>query len=168
MSKALIQIACRQVINAASQGSFEQNVWNDSFSEFLIQIQTYNQGNKYRTWQELKEDNSKAAFNIPYKVGFSIGLYVKRLNKQMPHLQDALGKSSIPFASHEFEIVASDITNKQEHVVAITYITDVLTLCGCIGEHMILAEGDQTLSQEPVETFTLKMQPGMSIVKYKE
>lgn len=115
----------------------------------------------------MKEDNSKAAFNIPYKVGFSIGLYVKGLNKQIPHLQDTSGRHPIPFTSHEFEIVASDITNKQAHVVAITYTTDLLTLCGCIGDHMILAEGDHSLSQELVETITLKMQPGLSIVKYK-
>ncbi|MCU7548317.1 hypothetical protein OCK74_04285 [Chitinophagaceae bacterium LB-8] len=167
MPKALIQIAYRQIIDIASNGAFEQNVWKDSYSEFQIQIQTYNQDNRYKTWEELKADNGKAAFNIPYKVGFSIGLYVKGLNGKMPHLQDSLGRNHIPFANHEFEIVASDITNEQAHVVALTYTSDTLTLFDSIGDHMLLAEGDKTLAGETIDMFSLKMQPHLSIIKYR-
>lgn len=54
--------------------------------------------------------------------------------------------------------------------VAATYITDILTLLNSFGEYMVVAAGDQTkqVNNETIEIFTLKMQPGLSVMQYQE
>jgi len=92
------------------------------------------------------------------------------LNNQIPGLKDSLGRSNIPFTTNKFEIVESDITSKSRHKIAITYITDTLTLIDIIGEFMLLTAGDQfkNESTNAVETFLLKMQDGLAITSYLE
>ena len=42
MSKALIKITYRQVIDAASTGNLERNILSASYNEFLLKSQAYN------------------------------------------------------------------------------------------------------------------------------
>ncbi len=167
MQKALIKLAYKQTIDASTEGSFEKKVFSDSYSEFLMQIQAYNQENKYTTWQALLSEVPKAS-SLHYKVGFSIGLYVKDLNNQIPMLQDSLGRTNLIFETHLFEIIESDITNRLSHRVAITYYTDTLTLLDSFGEYLLLAWGDQSQhpGTEPLETFLLPVCHNLSIVSY--
>ncbi len=134
MNKALIKIAYKQIIDASSQTSFEKNVYNASYKEFLLKSQAYNPD----------------------------------LNNQIPNLQDTLGQN-IRFETYKFEVIESDITNKSAHKVAIIYFTDTLTLFEIIGDYMLLGVGDNlnNVSDEPVETFLLKMQLNLSIVNYQ-
>src|SRR4051812_11335515 len=118
MPKAFITIAYKQVIDEHSKGNFERNVFNDSYTEFLMQMQTYNQENKYRTFQEVLAAVPKSNA-LHYKIGFAIGLYVKQLNNRIPSLYDSLGTMNLAFANHQFEILESDITNKSAHRIAI-------------------------------------------------
>lgn len=169
MNKSLIQLAYKQIIHAESSGKFEKNVFQDSYSEFLMQAQAYNPENKFKTFQELVENNPKAN-SLHYKVGFAVGLYIKALNNQIPGLTDSLGAERLRFASYSFEIIASDITNKSNHKVGITYRTDVLTWYGKIGKYLLLATGNKLkdVSVDSIETFMLKMRKNLSIVSLKE
>lgn len=168
MNKALIKIAYRQVIDAASADTFGRNVFNDSYREFLMQVQAYNKDRQFTTWQEISAHAPKAAQHVPYKTGFAVALYIKRLHNRIPGLRDTLGCMEIPFASHRFEIVASSITDKAAHQVAITYFTDTFTLYGIIGEYLLLAAGDRSVDSGPADTFLLKMQPCLSVCSYLE
>jgi len=167
--KAIVKLSYKQLIDDSSTGGFEKLVFNDSYEEFLMQAQAYNPGSRLKTLQELIEANPKAN-SLHYKVGFSVGLYIRELNNQIPGLKDSLGRSNIPFTTNKFEIVESDITNKSRHKIAITYITDTLTLIDIIGEFMLLTAGDQfkNESTNAVETFLLKMQDGLAITSYLE
>lgn len=165
MPQALIKIAYKQVIDINSKSSFEKDVFNDTYSEFLMQVQSYNSDNQYTTWDEIRTNVPKGGFNVPYKVGFAIGLYVRDLKNQIPYLLDSLGRK-VAFENYKFEIIASDIINKAAHKVSLTYETDTLTLFGMAGEYLLLALGDQTATKEPVETFMLKMQSNFSVVSY--
>lgn len=83
-------------------------------------------------------------------------------------MRDALDKS-LSFEGYMFEIIDSDITNAAAHKVAITYTTGTFTCFGAIGKYLLLAEGDK-LNQpesEAIETVTLKMQNGLSIISYQ-
>jgi hypothetical protein len=167
MSHALIQIVFRQVIDSSSTGEFEKNVFDDSFSEFQLQAQAYNPENKSRTFSELVEGNPKAN-SLHYKVGFSVGLFVKELKNVTPGLQDSIGRP-VPFASHRFELVESDLTQKSRHKVAITYETSTLTLFATVGDYLVLATGDRLKDSDelPVDTFVLKIQPTISIASWQ-
>jgi hypothetical protein len=71
-----------------------------------------------------------------------------------------LKKFAVPAASE------SDITDFNKHKVAIHYQTGDLILLNSFGEYMVLA---QRLVPELTdsETFTIKMQNGLSVVNYR-
>lgn len=166
MEKALIKLSCRHIIDIHSQNSFEKDVFNESYNEFLMQVQAYNRDQQFTTWEQVRAANPKSA-SLHYKVGFSIGLFVRDLRQHIPGLKDNLG-NPVLFAGHQFEIISSDITSKAAHKVAIVYTTDTLTLFGMADGYMLLAAGDQLANarQQQVQTFMLKMQPQLSISAY--
>ncbi|MCW3463910.1 hypothetical protein [Chitinophaga nivalis] len=167
MSHPFIKLSYRQVIDASYAGTFEENVFHDSYAEFSIQAQVYNRENTCNTWQELLAHNPKAA-SLHYKVGFAIGLYVGELNNYIPKLEDMRGRCNVPFATYEFEILDSDLRNPEAHKVAIHYLTDPLMLVMQAGDHLVLSTTNRPSGGMAawVETFTLKIQPGLSVVDY--
>lgn len=167
MAKALIQLAYRQVINQHSLSAFEKNVFHDSFEEFLIQIQTYNPEGKYVSWQAIQEEVPKAGQNIPYKVNFAIGLYMQALKNEIPVMLDNAGVRKLSFERYEFEILASDITDRARHEVSLTYFTGVVTLYDIVGEYLLLAPGDRRNDKASVETLLVRVQPHLTIVAYQ-
>lgn len=166
MEKALVKLSFRQIIDMHARTSFEKEVFNESYNEFLMQVQAYNREQQFTTWEQVRAANPKAG-SLNYKVGFSIGLFVRGLQQQIPGLSDNLG-NPVSFDAHRFEIVTSDITNKAAHQVSIVYTTGTLTLFGVLGEYMLLAAGDQLNNpeQREVQTFMIKMQPHLSISAY--
>jgi hypothetical protein len=166
MCKALIRLAYKQIIDSSSAGTFEKEVFNDSYAEFLLQMQAYNQEGSCTTFQEVVAANPKAS-SLHYKTGFAIGLYVKGLHHQIPNLQDSLEQISIPFSTHQFAIIDSDITNKTKHKVSVTYTTDTLLLLDCVGDHLLLSFAGPSKANEELETFLLKLAPNLSINSYR-
>ena len=167
MEKALIRLSYRQIIDAAAQTGFEKEVFNESYNEFLLQVQAYNRDQQFRTLEEVRTANPKAA-SLHYKVGFSVGLFIRSLQQCIPGLTDNQDRPLL-FAGHQFEMIASDISDKTAHKVAITYTTGTLTLFGTIGEYLLLAEGDQLqqAAQQPVQTFLVKLQAQLSVNNYE-
>jgi hypothetical protein len=165
MNRALIKLAYKQVIDSSSTGDFEKNVFNASYQEFLLKSQAYNPGGKLKTFSELKLSDGRAN-SLHYKLSFAVGHFINTLNNKIPVLTDNAGNSLL-FDVPRFELIASDITDKTAHKVAIHYCTSILTLLDIVGEYMILAIGDSADS-ETIESFTLKMQPDLSVIFYKE
>lgn len=163
MEKVLVKLSYRQIIDINAGTTFERDIFHESYNEFLLQVQAYNREQQFTTWEQVRAANPKAG-SLHYKVGFSVGLFLRELQQQIPSLADNLGYP-VPFESHRFEIVASDITSKAGHKVAIVYTTGTLTLFGVLGEYLLLAAGDQLNNpgQQEVQTFMLKLQPQLSI-----
>ncbi|SFN02600.1 hypothetical protein SAMN05428949_1753 [Chitinophaga sp. YR627] len=166
MEKALIRLSYRQVIDAAAQTAFEKEVFNESYNEFLLQVQAYNRDQQFTTLEEVRMANPKAA-SLHYKVGFSVGLFIRSLQQRIPGLTDNQDRPVL-FAGHQFELIASDTSDKRAHKVAITYTTGTLTLLGIAGEYLVLATGDQLqqITKQPVQTFLVKLQAQLSIADY--
>ncbi|MBI1769167.1 MAG: hypothetical protein HYR67_12415 [Bacteroidetes bacterium] len=165
MMKPLVKLAYKQMIDASAQSGFERNVFNDTYSELLMQAQVYNRGKKFTTVAEMIVANPKAN-SLHYKVGFAIGLYVNELHNKIPGLTDSLG-NGVHFDIFKTEIVHSDITNREKHVVALTYITSPLLLVDSFGHHLVLSKQNGEEIQNELETFIISMQPFLSIVSYK-
>ncbi|MFZ6012614.1 MAG: hypothetical protein ACOYXT_19880, partial [Bacteroidota bacterium] len=87
MESTLIKLAYRQTINASSQQDFEKKVFYDTYAEYCLQAQSFDRERKYITWHELRTAFPKANINMPYKVGFAIGLYVQGLNQIIPEVK---------------------------------------------------------------------------------
>ena len=170
MTNAYVKLAYRQVIDITSQSDFERDVFNDSYQEFLMQVQTYNQDNQYTTWQQVRTAVPKAEEALPYKVGFAITLYVRDLQHKIPRLTDTLGQA-VAFAEHRFALLDSSIADKAHHRVALTYLTDTLLLLGTAGNYLLLTAPDQSEGNDQhvavLDTFMVEIQPGLSIVSYR-
>jgi hypothetical protein len=164
METTLVKLAYKQVIDASADTSFERSIFHASYDEFLLKSQTYNMQQKYKTFSELKANDGRAN-SLHYECSFAIIGFVAQLKKQIPNLKDNLG-NSIAFDIPQFELIESDINDRMAHKVAINYITDTLTLCGTMGEYLLLAKG-HVHANEPFETFMVKMQPNLAIVSYQ-
>ena len=164
MAKAIIKLAYRQVIDAASAGDFERNVFRASYQEFLLKSQTYNQDARFKTFSELRANDGRAN-SLHYKLSFAVMNFISGLNKKIPGLKDNAGNNLV-FEEPRFELIESNITDRAAHRVAINYSTGLLTLLDTIEDYLILGQGDIS-GGEAAETFTLKMQPGLSIIYYK-
>jgi hypothetical protein len=160
MTKAVIKLTYKQVIDASSTGDFEKSVLLASYQEFLQKSQAYNPGNKLKTFSEMKNNDGRAKL-LHYKLSFVIGYYIETLKNRIPVVTDTLG-NSITFEVPKFELIESDITDMAAHKVAINYITAELTLLNTIGEYLILTAGNGE------ETFTIKMQDGLAITSYQQ
>src|SRR5260221_2048020 len=136
MTKKMIRLAYKQVIDASAQSDFEKKIFNDTYSELLMQEQVYNREKKFTTVAEMILANPKAN-SLHYKVGFAIGLYVNELNKKIPGLTDSLG-NAVSFDIFKTDIIHSDLTNKANHKIALTYLTSSQILVTSFGEYLVL------------------------------
>ncbi|MCO5937245.1 hypothetical protein NAF17_16990 [Mucilaginibacter sp. RB4R14] len=160
MSKAIIKLTYKQVIDAASGTDFEKNVLFASYQEFLLKSQAYNPDNRLKTFSEMKNNDGRAN-SLHYKLSFAIGYFIEMLKNKIPALSDNLG-NSITFEVPKFELIESDTTTMAAHKVALNYITGELALLNTFGEYMVLGTCDSE------ETFTIKLQDGLSISSYRE
>lgn len=167
MPKALITLACRQVIDAASEGSFAKNVLHHSYEEFKLKSQAYNPDGKFNTFTEMKLNDGRAN-SLHYKTGFAISGFIETLQKKIPGLHNALSQQLV-FDTYQFELIESALNNKMLHIVAIHYITAPLSLYEIIGDNLLLSysKPEENLAA-PTETFLLKIRPGLSILNYHE
>lgn len=160
MTKAIIKLTYKQVIDASSTGDFEKNVLFASYQEFLLKSEAYNPGNKLKTFSEMKNNDGRAN-SLHYKLSFVIGYFIETMKNKIPVVTDTLG-NSITFEVPKFELIESDVTTMAAHKVAINYITPGLTLLNTIGEYLVLSAGNGE------ETFTVKMQDGLAITSYQQ
>ena len=164
MNKAIVRITYRQSINSKSTSSFEKEVWEESYQEFLMQSQTYHEGGTLRSFSAMTEKNPKAN-SLHYKTGFSVGLFIKGLKNRIPVLTDTMNRG-LRFTDHRFEILASDIGEKEKHEVAIYYTTESFILHDIIGDNLLLAPiGGENYTGE--ECFLVKLQNDLSISSYQ-
>ena len=168
MTPALIQLAYKHTIDAASQTPFEQQVFNATFAEFAIQQQSFSKGQDLFSWSSIRSKFPKSNPTLPFKVSFAIAGLLGSLNGQIPGLQDTLLLRTIPFIQHRFELIASDVKDPSVHKISIIYLTDTLTLFNTMGDYLVLALGDvrKEMAKDPVPTFLLKMQPELSLCSY--
>lgn len=165
MAKALVKFAYRQVIDATATGSFEKSVFNATYDEFLLKSQAYNIDRRFDTFNEMRQNDGRAN-SLHYKLSFSALHLLHALDNKIPDLKDNAGKP-ILFEVPKFELIESSMSDKSAHQLAINYCTGLFTLMSFAGEYLILAEGDMS-DREMADTFTLKMQPELSVVFYKE
>lgn len=168
MTKAKIKISFRQIINAASQSPFEQNVLNYSYEEFKLKSQAYNPDSRYTSFSQLKNADGRAN-SLHYKCGFAVAGLIESLNKEVPGVLDTMGRS-IAFDMYEFELIESDLTNKLLHKAAIIYTTEELALIDSIADTLLVSKKiiPHGLTEEQDLFFMLKLQAGLSITDYKQ
>ncbi|EHQ30867.1 hypothetical protein [Mucilaginibacter paludis] len=166
MAKALIKLAYKQVIDSSASSDFERSVFSTSYQEFLMKSQAYNMDRIFRSFDDIKAHDGRAN-SLHYKLSIAVTHLIDKLDYKIPGLKDHLG-NDVAFEIPEFKLLSSDILDSSAHRISINYITGIFTLFKAMNEYLLLAPGDQSKKNEPVETFLISIQPNLSIFQYQE
>ncbi|WP_158799945.1 hypothetical protein [Pedobacter sp. L105] len=139
MSKRIITLCYRKIIDVNSTGLWERLVFNDTYTEFLTQVKKYNPEERYSNFAQLMQYNPEAA-KLHFLVSSACTGYLNQLNEQMPDIYNILGQPFLTFKSFHFEIINSDIHNSSFHEVAINFYTDSLVWHEAIGHYLLLSD----------------------------
>jgi len=165
MTKGIIQLCYRKIIDASSEKAWDKYVFEDTWMEFFMQAQTYTQKGKYNTFQEIS-DNVPAAKGMTYVVSTAAINYIRQLKDIVPDVANVYGKLCLPFKHFKFEIIHSDVRDKASHKVAIYFYTEPITWIDTLDGKLLLAYGDQRealKSGQEVETEMISLQPYLNI-----
>jgi hypothetical protein len=165
MQKGIIRLCYRKVIDAQSLKPWEKLVFEDTYTEFLMQSQLYNHEKKYAAFSDIIT-HVPAAERLHFLVSAAVIGYLQQLQGKVPDLTNNLGRLFLPFNNYRFEIINSHIKDRLKHQVAISFFTDHLIWHDTIGNQLLLSipgntENDETLT----ELFTLP--PFVSIYSLK-
>jgi len=162
MQKRSIRLSYRKIIDAQCRKTWEQQVFEDSYTEFLLQAQYYNQGKKYSTFGELLT-YVPGAERLHFLVNPSVMPHLLPLNGKMPDMLNATGQHFLPFKNFRFEIINSNIRQKAQHQVAINFLSEPLTWYDTIGSQLLVAINDTPDEEGRVPTEMFSMQPFLCI-----
>lgn len=165
MQEKIIRFCYRKVIDAASEKLWERYVFDDTYTEFLMQSQLYNAEEKYTSFAQLLA-HVPGTEKLHYLVSAGAVNYIKQLNGLVPDVLNALGKHFLPFSNFRFEIINSDTRDKSRHQVAINFYSDSLSWHDTIGTQLLVSlpgknDGEETL------TDLVSLQPFLSIYSIK-
>ncbi len=165
MSKGTIQLCYRKIIDSTSTKLWEQYVFQDTYMEFFMKAQYYNQDGKYQTYQELI-DNIPNASQLPFLVSTAAHGYILQLKGIVPDITNAFGKLCLPFEQYQFDIVHSHISDKQQHKIAIYFYSNPIVWLDSIGDQILISYNTNN-QNDTFETDLLRLQPYLSIISFK-
>ncbi|HEY8897661.1 MAG TPA: hypothetical protein VIM79_22705 [Niastella sp.] len=165
MQKGIIRLCYRKLIDIQSTKPWEKLVFDDTYTEFLMQSQLYNREKKYSTFSDIIT-HVPAADKLHFLVSAAVIGYLQQLQGRVPDLVNNLGRLFLPFNNYRFEIINSDIKDRTKHQVAINFFTDHLVWHDTINNQLLLSVPGNTENGEVLtELFTLP--PFVSIYSLK-
>lgn len=167
MKRRIIRLCYRKIIDASSQAVWDKYVFEDSYKEFLMQAQFYNQEKKYGSFAELLL-NVPGAERLHFLVSASVTGYVQQLNGLIPDVLDNLGRHFLKFKNFRFEIINSDIKNKTTHQVAVNFFSDPLYWHDTIDNFLLLSYPENEKTADGLLTHLVQLHPFLSIYSLKE
>ncbi|MEI6946962.1 hypothetical protein V9K67_07140 [Paraflavisolibacter sp. H34] len=161
MQKAIIRLCYRKVIDAAAKTAWEKYVFEDTYTEFRLQAQYFNQEKKYTSFSELVSQ-VPGADKLHFLVSAAVTGYLRQLNGMVPGVLNVLGRQFLPFRNFRFEIINSDLRDKSKHQVAINFYSEPLVWHDTINDQLLVSIPDK---KEDGETLTelFSLQPFLSI-----
>lgn len=166
MKNRIIRLCYRKIIDANAPSTWDRYVFEDTYKEFLMQAQLYNQEKKYRTFAQLLA-HVPGAEKLHFLVGSAAVNYVKQLNGIIPGVLNSLGKHFLPFEDFRFEIINSHIGDIERHQVAINFYSAPVRWLDSIGDQLLVALPHQPAPGELL-TETFRLQPFLSIYSLQE
>ncbi len=167
MEKRVIRLLYRKIIDASSPGVWEKYVYDDSYAEFLLQAQLYNQEKKYSLFTELVS-NVPNAGKLHFLVSTAVIGHLKQLNGKLPDILNNTGQLFLPFKNFRFEIIQSGIKDKSKHRVAVNFITEPLVWHDTIHSQLLVSVAGNEPGSEEILTEQFSLQPFLSICSLKE
>ena len=161
----MIRLCYRKVIDINSTKPWDKLVFEDTYKEFLMQSQLYNQEKKYFSFSDIIT-HVPAAEKLHFLVSAAVIGYLQQLHGKVPDLLNNLGRLFLPFKNFRFEIINSNIKDKTKHQVGLNFFTDHLVWHDTINNQLLLSIPGNTENGELLtELFTLP--PFVSIYSIK-
>lgn len=136
--KQVIRFCYRKIIDVSSPTAWERLIFEDSYTEFKMQSQRFNESGKYSSFSEMLHNNPLAD-QLHFLTSAAAAGYVKQLNNKMPDVQNTLGKTFLPFSNFKFEIINSDTKDITKHRVAVNFYSEPVQWITTVGNTMIIA-----------------------------
>jgi len=160
MAHRIITLCYRKVIDSSSVKPWDTLVFEDSYTEFKMQAQLYNQEKKYRTFAELLQ-HAPGAEKLHFLVSAAVIGYLQQLNEIIPDILNNLGKHFLRFNQFQFEIINSDIQDKTKHQVAFNFYSEPLVWHDTIQNYLLVSE--KKAGEEEILTNLFQLQPYLNI-----
>ena len=167
MTKRIIRLCYRKIIDASSQKVWDKYVFESTYKEFLMQSQFYDQEKKYSSFSELLI-HVPGAEKLHFLVSAAITGYMQQLNGKVPDILDNLGRQVLTFNDYRFEIINSDTRNKAIHQIAVNFFSEPVKWHDITGNYLLISASDATVTADGVLTNMLALQPFLSIYSIKE
>jgi hypothetical protein len=167
MADKLIRICYRKIIDASAVNGWDKMVHEASYAEFKMQVQLYNEGNKYKTFAEVLVHQPQAA-QLHFLVSAAVTGYVQQLNGIVPDVLDNLGRRFLSFTQYRFEIINSDIEKKEHHQIAINFFSEPMVWHSTIDNYLLLSPAGATATEDGLPTHLLELKPFVSIATLNE
>ena len=164
-----ITLCYRKIIDASATRPWDKLVLDDSYREFSMQAQYFNQEKKYRTFGELLHYVPGANRLHGLASGAIVG-YLQQLGGVVPDVLDNLGRRFLRFDKFQFELINSDLLDPGQHQVAINFFSEPLHWLDTMGPYLLASAetpaGAGPAAPTPVHTFQL--QPYLAIHSLQE
>lgn len=161
-----IRLAVRTVIDSNSQNPWDRYIFEDTYREYLMQQQLYNdKDNPKNTFRELLSENPKAE-QLHFLTGMAAENYVAQLKGSFYRVTDVLGSTFFPFTGYRLDIINTDITDISRHKVGITLFSPLLNYFGMVNNcYLVSLNTDDAAGHE---TVMFPVQPQLAICYYEE
>ncbi|MCU0375720.1 MAG: hypothetical protein MUF24_10465 [Chitinophagaceae bacterium] len=158
----LLKLIYKQVIDNKCTTDFEKAVWHEAYEEFCLQSQRYNAHGNLFTFRDMVANDGKAN-SLHYKVGFSVGLFIRNLHSLIPKAYDTLGHTQVKFEACEMQLISADTRNRKDFCLALLYTTPPLVLHGLAGNRFWVSLPANDPSAIWQQTMLIPMEPHISI-----
>lgn len=160
MKKITIQF--RKIFSADSTKTWENGLWNDSFLEYKMKAQFYDEKVEFPDFKQLLQAKPDAE-KLHYLTSLGCMGAMQQLNNLMPDVVDTLNKRCLPFVNYRFQILNTNFNQKEKHRVQIDFFSEPLYLIEAFGDTLWLGLV-QAEQDENMVTFMVKMQPNLMII----
>lgn len=161
-----IRFCYRKIIDATSVKAWERLVYEDSYTEFKMQAQRFNEENKYHTFGEIVQHNPSAE-QLHFLVSGAVVPYIQHLEEKVPDVLNVLGKHFLAFKNFRFEIINSHMDDHTKHRVAINFYSEPVVWIDTVGDKMIISTNNEATGEEWL-TETMVLSPFLSVCSVKQ
>lgn len=156
-----IRLAYRTIIDQNSNLIWDKYVFEDTYKEYLLQHQLFNNKEKpFTTFRELLSENQKAN-QLHFLVGMAANGYVEQLKGLCPRVPDVLGNNYLPITNFQLDIINTDITDISKHKIGITFFSPLLVWIDTINNCYLVSK--EIEKENHFETLMYPIQPNLSI-----
>lgn len=163
--KGMITLKYLKNIDSQCTPGSERELWHTTFLEYKLKVQYYDPKGEYEDFQSITNSKPNVADKLTYLVSLSAIFWLKELNGLMPDIVDTLSKPSIPFENYWFNLINSSIKKPQCHHFSLTFISKPLYWIDTISDILLLSSSSP--KDDKVQTFGIRLSPGMAIESFK-